>query len=490
MAGKSWLKIALCLLAIGSFGQINAGERTFEWTGEKYIGDWVRSTNYRDGFSDWSTSIPTGDNALMYVKAKVYLEAIGWQDEGCHTDRLTEINRVPANGGTVRRYKEEKKQHHPGTKSSELRCDGPAKNNFWDCNGGWAEGERCASQGHDGINRIGRCAKSNVSTDAACTIGSGGNAYPANCDAVPPRLKKTYTQQCFKLRCTTFKKHQIDSCDYSRWVDGGGDCGERTLYCYQKTSSFKSADKGNWKSASEIGNGHAKEIYVYSYPTRVYIDYNGNGASQICGDGITSKWKSGKNNYNANTSILYEDGNPVCDSGFREGKMISATDNNNSTYISYSSGGKLRPNQYYKVGYDFIGWNTEKDGSGTWFKTDGMYISASDLKARPGERITLYAQWSKHDYKVTYSYLCGNIQNITYKYGEGVKLKDLNIDSCKTNGANTTFIGWYENLDSNGNYTNKINKIPASYYKDITLYARLKETRYFNYQSGNWEYTK
>ena len=69
-------------------------------------------------------------------------------------------------------------------------------------------------------------------------------------------------------------------------------------------------------------------------------------------------------------------------------------------------------------------------------------------------------------------------------------MENLNTDSCKTNGANTTFLGWYENLDSNGNYTSKITKIPASYYKDVTLYARLRETRYFNYQNGNWEYTK
>lgn len=493
MAGKSWLKIALCLMAIGSFGQISAGERTFEWIGEKYIGNWVRSETYRDGFSQWSTSVPTGDNAKMYVKAKVYLEAINWQNEGCHSERLTEINRVPATGGTVRKYVNSMQQRHPGTKETRYECGrGNVVINQNSC-AGWG----CGDDGPDTTHKSGRCGLKGTDVGTACT---SNNSINKNCDRLTPKEARKYDQQCFMWRCKTTGPYEVNSCDYSRWENGGGgSCGERTLYCYQKTSSFKSADKGNWKTANEIGNNPAKEIYVYSYPTRVYIDYNGNGASQICGDGITANWEVGTNsgcntgtgyNCNANLSIQYKDGNPVCKSNFRDGKMISATDNNSSTYISYSSGGKLRPNQYYKVGYDFKGWNTEKNGSGTWFKTDNMYITASNLSARPGERITLYAQWEKHSYKVSYSYNCGNIQDVTYKYGEGAVLGDLNTDSCKTNDANTTFLGWYEHLDENGEYTSKITKIPTSYYWDITLYARLRETRYFNYQTGNWEYTK
>lgn len=494
MAGKSWLKIALCLMAIGSFSQINARESSFEWTGEKYVGDWNGSSSYREGWSNWSTEAPSYPNNTMYVKAKIYLEAINWQGDGCNAGELPIINKVPASGGTVRRKSGDKQQRRPGSKETRYECGwGSVVINQNSC-AGWG----CGDDGLDGEHKSGRCSKSYVSEGVTC---DESNSINKNCNKLTKTEKKTYTQQCFMWRCKTKGPHVVDSCNNSTWEDGHSDsCDNRTIPCYQKTSEFKSkTDKNNWKKSLSEAGGYAKEEYIYSYPTRVYIDYNGNGASQICGDGITADWKIGSNsscdtttgsNCNANRSILYDKGNPICKSNFRDGKMISATDNNSSTYISYASGGKLRPNQYYKVGYDFKGWNTEKDGSGTWFRTDNMYIATSDLSARPGERITLYAQWEKHSYKVSYSYNCGNIQDVTYKYGVGVELGNLNTDLCKTNGKNTTFLGWYENLDSNGNYTSKITKIPASYYKDVTLYARLRETRYFNYQNGSWEYTK
>lgn len=29
-----------------------------------------------------------------------------------------------------------------------------------------------------------------------------------------------------------------------------------------------------------------------------------------------------------------------------------------------------------------------------------------------------------------------------------------------------------------------------TFYSDVTLYAKIRETRFFNYKTGNWEYTK
>lgn len=179
MARKSWLKIALCLIAFGSFGQISARESSFEWSGEKYVGDWNGSSSYREGWSSWSTEIPTNPNNTMYVKAKVYIPVSSWGGRYCVAGEMSKIDRVPASGGTVRKPDGTETERHPGTKSSELRCDGPGKNNFWNCDGAWAEGERCKSEGPDGINKIKRCSKGSWSDP--CTIGKGGNAVEQYC---------------------------------------------------------------------------------------------------------------------------------------------------------------------------------------------------------------------------------------------------------------------------------------------------------------------
>ena len=55
----------------------------------------------------------------------------------------------------------------------------------------------------------------------------------------------------------------------------------------------------------------------------------------------------------------------------------------------------LPANTFTRAGYDFTGWNTEADGSGTDY-TDGQTFT------NLGHR-TLYAQWTLHYYSITYS---------------------------------------------------------------------------------------
>ena len=89
-------RLITCLLLMGSFNLLSAG--TFEWTGEKYIGNWNGSSSYGEGWSEWSANKPTGDNLTMYVKAKIYMKAINWSSESC-----TESTQDPITvGSTVR----------------------------------------------------------------------------------------------------------------------------------------------------------------------------------------------------------------------------------------------------------------------------------------------------------------------------------------------------------------------------------------------------
>lgn len=69
--------------------------------------------------------------------------------------------------------------------------------------------------------------------------------------------------------------------------------------------------------------------------------------------------------------------------------------------LTYGNPSLLSANEFNRNGYDFIGWNTKANGSGTSFKDKA---SVSNLTTKDGETITLYAQWeeSKNNIKVKY----------------------------------------------------------------------------------------
>lgn len=105
--------------------------------------------------------------------------------------------------------------------------------------------------------------------------------------------------------------------------------------------------------------------------------------------------------------------------------------------VSYGKGTKLTANTYSKKGYTFKGWNTKKDGSGKAYanKADGSKLTTAD-----GSVVTLYAQWQKNTYK------------ITYKLNGGTKAKGTVATYTVTTATITlkkptrkgyTFKGWY-----------------------------------------------
>ena len=132
-------------------------------------------------------------------------------------------------------------------------------------------------------------------------------------------------------------------------------------YYYYYANTFKDKDvKTNWKSSLSDAGGYAKRIRVYSYPEKVFIKYDGNGANAVC-----DSWTPGTNSYaednsnNSNRYIEYVDGNPSCQVALKQGGTMPSGD---SVYITYSEGEsgpetnyKLHTNQYFRNGYDFVG---------------------------------------------------------------------------------------------------------------------------------------
>lgn len=89
---------------------------------------------------------------------------------------------------------------------------------------------------------------------------------------------------------------------------------------------------------------------------------------------------------------------------------------------------KLKENTFERKGFEFIGWNTKADGTGTTY-SDKQEISIS-------ENLILYAQW-----KEAYSYIINK-----YSYDDNKKYIDL-ID------INTTVDDFKKNIDLNTGYS-------------------------------------
>lgn len=258
---------------------------------------------------------------------------------------------------------------------------------------------------------------------------------------------------------------------------GGGYCdGYSTEYYYKVANSYQMS---NWKKSLSEAGSFARKVYIYSYPQKVYINYNGNGSNGTC-----ANWKSGYNDHiNANTNIAYELGNPVCQSG----QTVNGSMPSGEGYAIPWTGGNLIENKFYRNGYDFKGWSTTPGGAKQF--DDKAYLNSTtfnSLGKNPGSTLTLYAVWEKHTYNVTYKFYCGTKENDTYQYGTGLSsLGNLNVAACNntdksgTNGdnANTEFVGWFTNPE----LTNRITAIPSSWWTDVTIYGQVKQSRYFDY---------
>lgn len=70
------------------------------------------------------------------------------------------------------------------------------------------------------------------------------------------------------------------------------------------------------------------------------------------------------------------------------------------TTVTYSTATTLSKNGYYLVGYEFTGWNTKADGTGTAYADEASYVWTGTQK---GEKINLYAQWKPIQTKMTVS---------------------------------------------------------------------------------------
>lgn len=155
--------------------------------------------------------------------------------------------------------------------------------------------------------------------------------------------------------------------------------------------------------------------------------------------------------------------------GATSGSMSSMKD------CEYDSIYTLSKNKFERSGYNFAGWNTKKNGKGTPYsnKEDVENLSAED-----GAVITLYAQWTKSMYTITYQ-LNGGTQSEKNPTKYDVNTKTFTLKKPTRKGY--TFEGWYKE----STYKTKVTKIETGTTGNLKLYAKWKVNQYKIVYKGN-----
>lgn len=95
------------------------------------------------------------------------------------------------------------------------------------------------------------------------------------------------------------------------------------------------------------------------------------------------------------------------------GGMASDGTKTYSHTVKYGEAYNYSSNPFTKDGYVFLGWNTKRDGSGTWYNVGDSFIN---LTAENDVKIVLYAQWGVARSFVEY-YGNGNTEGSNYIKG-------------------------------------------------------------------------
>ncbi|MCQ2530834.1 MAG: InlB B-repeat-containing protein, partial [Lachnospiraceae bacterium] len=153
---------------------------------------------------------------------------------------------------------------------------------------------------------------------------------------------------------------------------------------------------------------------------------------------------------------------------------------------------KLSANTYSQRGYQFAGWNTQRDGSGDFYENQATVMN---LSTENGSTVYLYAQWTPNTYRVIFSPNYDYADDpdfevmpsmVDVEYGRDYNLSD---NTYRRDGY--TFLGWNTKRDGTGtSYDNmeQINSLSATDGGLVYLYAQWKTHTYKIVFSPNYDY--
>ena len=223
--------------------------------------------------------------------------------------------------------------------------------------------------------------------------------------------------------------------------------------------TIKFDGNGGVGSMEEIYTTPSKEVQLISNSfTRIgytFIGWN----TEVDGSGTTYY---NEQNISIDSDLtLYAQWTPIYTITFNanggSGSMSSET-------VSSGSSVSLPANTFTRSGYEFVGWNTNADGSGVPY-TNGQRIT-------PSRNITLYAQWNKNEVYYTISFNSNGGSGTMYstEVQEGV---NYTLPANTFSRTGYTFIGWNTNVNGNGTSYNDKHTIMVR--GNLTLYAQWKK---------------
>ena len=107
---------------------------------------------------------------------------------------------------------------------------------------------------------------------------------------------------------------------------------------------------------------------------------------------------------------------------------------------------QLSKNQFTRVHYKFVGWNTEADGSGCSY-IDRSYVE--NLLTEQNSVVVLYAQWSPNTYAVHFDANggSGTMESVVLTFGVPQSIP-VNAFTKDNEYGNSTFLGWNTRADA------------------------------------------
>ncbi len=217
----------------------------------------------------------------------------------------------------------------------------------------------------------------------------------------------------------------------------------QTGYTFLGWSTSSSATSASYTSGDKITLSANTTLYAVYRKNTLKVYYNANGGS------ISS------DEYKLSSDIIYK-------------KSDSTKYYQSWTYNSAKSNGLINPSTFglSRSGYSFAGWGTSSSG-GTIFDQNNTDLVPTNLTSniKNGDcSITLYAQWKKNTYTLTYN-ANGGSNPPSPQSGS----TSYTIPSTKPTKSGYTFLGWSTNSSATSASYIAGNKITLS--SNATLYA-------------------
>ena len=259
------------------------------------------------------------------------------------------------------------------------------------------KGSRAVSDTAINVNGVLNVAGSVYTTTGGADIHSGAGTGQYVQAAVPRTAENTY--QCTQsssgvtpvaIPITPAKLHNADGTYTETTASNAGDTyvyanGKWVVKGSKIAINFVSNGGTGTMNAMRVNAGFDNTLPANAF-TRADYTFTGwnteaNGSGTAYADGTTV-------NFNADTTLYAQwTQNPVITFYANGGDGLMPTQT-----VQPGAAAALTANAFTRADYDFAGWNTAADGTGTTY-ADGADITAS-------ENVTLYAQWKLHKYHV------------------------------------------------------------------------------------------